>query len=181
MEVALPQELYHFVRLSRDRGDLSVVLTGQGLRNMQFTKLDPERVNQSRMLDVEMWNKVNALVVDWVRKPLSAAIKTALLSNVISYVAHYARRNFQWLASFNRAVLSSEVGLVKPYAAIFERCLQFLALSPSEALLVDDSEPTVRTAQALGMVAIQFDSAEQLKNQLVALDFKIPNEPLAPR
>jgi FMN phosphatase YigB (HAD superfamily) len=63
--------------------------------------------------------------------------------------------------------------LIKPDKAIYERCLEGLQVTPSEALFVDDKEINVQAARALGITSIQFQSVGQLRDELAALPFAI--------
>jgi FMN phosphatase YigB (HAD superfamily) len=63
--------------------------------------------------------------------------------------------------------------LIKPDPAIYEHTLHGLGASAAETLFVDDREPNIRAAHALGMRAIQFTSVSQLKEDLEALGFPL--------
>jgi 2-haloacid dehalogenase len=69
--------------------------------------------------------------------------------------------------------LSAEVRLIKPDPAIYQHTLNGLGASAAETLFVDDREPNIRAARALGMRAIQFLSISQLKDDLEALGFPL--------
>jgi HAD superfamily hydrolase (TIGR01509 family) len=55
------------------------------------------------------------------------------------------------------AVLSCEVGCAKPAPAIYERALDLLGASATEAVLIDDQPSYCRGAIALGMRAVRLD------------------------
>ena len=61
--------------------------------------------------------------------------------------------------------------LIKPDAAIYEHSLRGVEVRASEALFVDDKEPNVKGALAVGMRAVQFRSMEQFVSDLEALGF----------
>ena len=83
------------------------------------------------------------------------------------------RNDFDWLRYFDCFVLSHEVRLAKPEAAIFEWCLKGLGTDAHETLFVDDRELNVKAAQALGIQAIQFESVDQLRAQLEKVEFPV--------
>jgi putative hydrolase of the HAD superfamily len=81
----------------------------------------------------------------------AAGVRVALLSN--SWGNTYPRERID--ALFDTVVISGEVGLRKPHAAIFELALERLGLPAEQAVFVDDAEPNVLGARAVGMTAIQ--------------------------
>jgi len=69
-----------------------------------------------------------------------------------------------------RDVLVSAVeGVVKPDPAIFELCLSRNGLDRSETLFVDDSARNCEAAEALGITAHRFTTADDLASTLRAL------------
>lgn len=93
----------------------------------------------------------------------------ALLSNAPSAFirALFAEHNLERL--FHEIIISSEVGMVKPNADIFELTLQKLRVSPSDAIFIDDNEKHVQAAERVGIRSLQFTSAKELKSQLLSL------------
>ncbi|MDH2416127.1 HAD family phosphatase [Nocardioides sp. CER19] len=79
-----------------------------------------------------------------------SGLKVALVSN--SWGNTYPRQRID--ASFDEVVISGEVGLRKPDAAIYRLALGRLGVEPSNAIFVDDAEPNVEGARAIGMPAI---------------------------
>lgn len=62
---------------------------------------------------------------------------------------------------FHRLVISAEVGLAKPDPAIFELALEQAGCLPEESVFIDDHEPNVAAARALGLHGIVFTSPGQ--------------------
>ena len=85
------------------------------------------------------------------------------------------RRKYEcgWMQNFAFQTYSSEVRLIKPDPAIYEHTLLGLGVSATEALFVDDREVNIKAARELGIHAIQFRSAAQLRNELEALGFPV--------
>ncbi len=71
------------------------------------------------------------------------------------------------LARFDGTLISGAVGLIKPDAAIFEHAVALWALEPSTTWFIDDNEPNVIGARAVGWNAILFRDAASLQSQLV--------------
>jgi HAD superfamily hydrolase (TIGR01509 family) len=67
---------------------------------------------------------------------------------------------------FDGSVVSGFVGVAKPDAEIFELLLRRFDLTPSATLLVDDSPRNVRAALSVGMQAVEFRSASELRRLL---------------
>ncbi|MNK88062.1 Phosphatase [compost metagenome] len=61
---------------------------------------------------------------------------------------------------------SSELGMIKPDPRLFQHVCDFLSVSPTEALFIDDSKINVRAAASLGLKSIHFTSLEALQNAI---------------
>lgn len=153
-----------------DRGDLT---PAEYWSKVVPDALDDTLVGRLRQWDVEMWRNINPSMTEWLDQVRAKGFKTALLSNMHPDMASYARRNFEWLRSLDCSILSCEVRLIKPGRAIYERCLERLALRPSEALFVDDREANVQAARDAGIPSLRFESVERLRDDLVRVGFPV--------
>jgi putative hydrolase of the HAD superfamily len=160
-------------RLRYDRGDLSPEAYWSGVAKETGAQLTPEQVAQLRQWDLEMWGHDNPTMVTWLRQMHSSGIKTGLLSNMPHEMVQYVRQKFAWLDQFDHLTFSAEVNLIKPDAAIYEHSLRGVGVAASESLFVDDKEPNVQGARAVGMRAIRFQSIEQLAADLKELEFPV--------
>ena len=77
-------------------------------------------------------------------------------------------RERRFFDRFRDIVVSGEEKLLKPDPAIYYRALDRFRLRPAEALFVDDRMINVEAAEAVGMKAHLFTSAEDLRARLVA-------------
>jgi 2-haloacid dehalogenase len=77
-----------------------------------------------------------------------------------------ARERFEELNAFDGIVISGEVRLLKPDAAIYRRLLNQHDLRAEDTLFIDDVEHNVEGARAVGMHAIRFVDADTLRNDL---------------
>ncbi|MFT3887963.1 MAG: HAD-IA family hydrolase [Arachnia sp.] len=75
-------------------------------------------------------------------------------------------------------VVSGLEGVTKPQPEIFQLACTRLGVDPAEAVFVDDSLPNVEGAAAIGMTGIHFRSAEQVRDELVALGLLGPRVPV---
>jgi putative hydrolase of the HAD superfamily len=70
---------------------------------------------------------------------------------------------------FDRAFLSTELGIGKPDRAVFERVLAELRCAPQEAVFTDDNLKYMAGAQALGMHTIHYRDFESFSGELATL------------
>jgi epoxide hydrolase-like predicted phosphatase len=98
-----------------------------------------------------------------------AGLLTGLLSN--SWGNEYPREG--WDEMFDAIVISGEVGMRKPEPGIFHRALEMLAVTPEEAVFVDDLRVNVVAATELGLVGVHHTSYGQTAIELEGL-FGIP-------
>ncbi len=173
LETALFRRLYEKNRRAYDRGDLTAEGYWLAFAADAGVQLDPKRIGTLRAWDTEMWSKANPAMVEWVAALRAAGIKTGLLSNMQADMVAKVRHDFSWIAKFDCAVFSNEVGLAKPEAKIYQRCLQGLGAAPEETLFIDDRLTNVRAAQELGIRAIRMQSVVQLRAELVSLGFAL--------
>jgi putative hydrolase of the HAD superfamily len=117
--------------------------------------LTPEQIAALIEIDSRSWSHPAPRMPQWARDIRAAGIRTALLSNMPFPVRDYIL-GCAWLPDFDVRVFSCEAGLCKPEPEIYRNCLSKLDVSPSEVLFLDDREPNIRTAEALGLRAVLF-------------------------
>jgi epoxide hydrolase-like predicted phosphatase len=98
-----------------------------------------------------------------------AGLTTGLLSN--SWGNEYPREG--WDQMFDAVVISGEVGMRKPEAEIYTHVLDLLGVQPGETVFVDDLQPNVDAAEALGLVGVHHTSYDETAATLERL-FGIP-------
>ena len=89
------------------------------------------------------------------------------LTNWSAETFPFARERFPFLTWFESILVSADVGLVKPDAAIFRLLLERIGRTPAECLYIDDNPNNVAGAAALGFDAIAFADAAQLREALL--------------
>ncbi len=90
-----------------------------------------------------------------------------LLSNTNSLHFDYIRERFGTiLKDFQGFILSYQVGSRKPEAAIYQALIQQVRRPPEEILFLDDKVPFVEGARNQGLVAWQFRSPQELRQDL---------------
>jgi epoxide hydrolase-like predicted phosphatase len=90
--------------------------------------------------------------------------KLAMLCNAWSNAREALERKFKLSQYFDLQVFSSEVGLAKPDARIYQLILYRLNLYPEQALFLDDKFANVDAARLVGMQGIH----HQDNNQTIA-------------
>lgn len=80
----------------------------------------------------------------------------------------FAAKEQALFARFQGIVVSGEVKLLKPDPAIYYLALDRFRLRPAEALFIDDRAINVEGAEAVGMKAHLFTTAEDLRVRLAA-------------
>lgn len=92
------------------------------------------------------------------------------LSNWSAETWPRVQQRFDFFAAFDGIVISGALGLKKPDPAIFRHLLEAYGLEPAATLFVDDSARNVEAARGVGLQALRFESAPQLRRELVARD-----------
>jgi HAD superfamily hydrolase (TIGR01549 family) len=93
-------------------------------------------------------------------------VKVAMLSNLgrESVVKFFTAEERAKL--FDAAVISGEVGMIKPHPEIYEYACHELGVDTSEAVFVDDVETNCEGAREAGLQAIRYESLMQITQAL---------------
>jgi 2-haloacid dehalogenase len=102
------------------------------------------------------------------------------LSNWSARMFPHAEDRFEWLSWFDGIVVSGRVGRIKPDRDIFEYLMETYGLSASDLFFVDDHEPNVQAARALGIHGHHFKGAVELRAELVRVGLLEPLPAVAP-
>ena len=165
------RKLYAGPRKAYDSGNLTAEQYWRSLAQQAGTTLSGGEIDRLRRIDVKMWSNIREEMLRWAGELRSAGVKTAVLSNMHCDMARYVRAQTSWFANFDCIALSTELRLAKPDAAIYHYCLEQLAVAPQEALFLDDREPNVAAAEALGMKGILAQGTSQIREELQAMGF----------
>lgn len=171
--------LYERDRAAYDRGTLGAEEYWKRFAAACNKAIDREQIGSLRRIDIEMWSRLREEMLDWVDSLGTAGYRTAILSNLNSEFAKHLRASATWIHKFNTQVFSSEIGQVKPDAAIYRYCLEQLHRSPDEALFIDDREVNVAAAANEGILGVVYKDIHQLRAKLAELDLGIPLPALA--
>ena len=155
-------ELYWSDRLDYDKGLISCGEYWQHLAERARTKLSQSAIEQLVEVDNVSWMQFDSVMWEWIDQLRSAGKRVAMLSNMPRELGEALRSRTQKLSSFDNVTLSYEVHAAKPEAAIYEHCLEGLAVSPEKAIFLDDRIVNVQGAEVLGIRAIQFTSRDDI-------------------
>jgi epoxide hydrolase-like predicted phosphatase len=103
-----------------------------------------------------------------VIRSLRPRFKTGLISNAWDGLRPYMERE-KFADAFDALIISAEVGVMKPDAAIFQHALGQLGVKPKEAVFIDDISENIAGCEAVGMYGIHFKSLEQAQKDLQKL------------
>ncbi len=95
--------------------------------------------------------------------------KLGLLSNIgLNSMQRYFSADEQQQL-FDTVIASSSVGMIKPHPEIFEYACRQLGVDTSETVMVDDTDENCEGARNAGLLAVHFESTQQVMNALDAL------------
>ncbi|KAB2638604.1 MAG: HAD family phosphatase [Verrucomicrobia bacterium] len=99
-----------------------------------------------------MWQEVRSLA--------AAGHRLILFSNTNAIHCPWIFEVFPDFALFDAAVLSFEVGAIKPDPAIYEYAIATHRLDPATTLYIDDLAPNIATGRVHGFRSFQYDQSD---------------------
>jgi putative hydrolase of the HAD superfamily len=148
-------EIYWQFRVPYDAAALDPIAYWNTVAQTASRTLTPDQISALIEIDSRSWSHPALATPQWARDLRAAGLRTAILSNMPAPVRDYIL-GCAWLPDFDARVFSCEAGLCKPEPEIYRNCLDKLGVQPSEVLFLDDREPNIRAAKALGMHAVLF-------------------------
>ena len=91
------------------------------------------------------------------------------LSNWSAELFQITRPHFRIFDLIEDRIISGEEHMIKPDEAIFHLLLDRFSLKAEETVFIDDNPANVAAARRVGLHAIRFQDAEQLKSELLSL------------
>lgn len=111
---------------------------------------------------------VNTTLLTYLAVWRVRGIRLGLLSN-FSTDLHALLQQQNLLQSFDRLVVSADIGIMKPAAGAYEAILTSLALPAAACVFIDDLPVNVEAARALGLQSIVFQETAACIAALEAL------------
>lgn len=153
------QRAYWQFRVAYDEAALSPESYWHAVSGSADRTVQSGDIRRLRRLDVESWVLPNLPMVEWAKRLRDAGTKTAVLSNMPVDLRDYVLGSETWLPEFDAMTFSCDLHCSKPDARIYRDCLERLGTPPTETLFLDDREPNVEAARAIGMHSIVFTGA----------------------
>jgi len=170
-EIADFRAAYGARRFEYDRGDFGYAEYWSGVAgSLGLASPSEPALELLRRLDIESWlSYMNERMLEELADIRSRCRSLVLLSNIHADGARYVRSGpgRAWSSSFDELVLSCELRLAKPEAAIYEAAVEAAAVPAAECLFVDDNEGNVEGAKRAGLQAFRFTDAEDFARRLV--------------
>ncbi|MEZ9336875.1 HAD family hydrolase [Vibrio splendidus] len=91
------------------------------------------------------------------------------LTDNVAEIVEYLKATYEFWPLFDGAVVSAELGVLKPQPEIYQALLSNNGLEASETVFIDDMPYNVEGAKTVGMAGIQFIDSVQCENELRAL------------
>jgi putative hydrolase of the HAD superfamily len=130
----------------------------QGIAIPEHFEAQLEHVKISSMAPVP---GMRQLISDYQAK----GIRVGLLSNAGVDSANWLRSN-GFYEGLSPVLISCEIGADKPDPKAYQILLSELKLSPEQCIFIDDKEENVQAAKKLGIESIQFESYDQIAQEL---------------
>lgn len=159
---------YSAHRDALDQGTAGVAGYWRAIARDIGARWDEARVNELWTADFRSWLSVNPAIVRLLADLRAGGTPLALLSNAGPDYGSYFRRG-PLGDYFTACYVSGELGLLKPHADIYRHVLDDLAITPAEAIFIDNRETNVAGAQALGITGHVYTDAGRLREFLAAL------------
>jgi 2-haloacid dehalogenase len=108
-----------------------------------------------------------------MRRLRGEGIPIYALSNWAAETFAATRDRFPFLDEFDGILLSGQVGVGKPDPAIFRLFLVRFGLTAESTVFIDDNPANVAAARSLGLQALLFENAAQVRLELQALGLPV--------
>lgn len=111
--------------------------------------------------------------VELIKRCKSSGYKILALTDNVHEIVSHLKSSYTFWDLFDGAMVSAEVGLLKPQPEIYRSLLSQYDLKASETVFIDDMSYNVKGAEAVGISAIQFVSATQCEKSLKSLGVRL--------
>ena len=151
-----------------DQGSDGVAAYWRAIAAEVGAEWDDARVHELWAADFRSWLSINPATIEVIADLKAGGTRLALLSNAGadfgSYFRHGPLGDF-----FAACYVSGELNLLKPHPEIYRHVLGDLGVSAADAVFIDNREPNVRGAEALGVTGHVFTDPGKLRAFLVSL------------
>lgn len=153
-------------RLSYDLGEVDATAFWQKAGGALGRSFTPAEVAELTRLDIQSWLHLRSGTVTLMQQLAAAGHRLALLSNAPAELAEAIRR-LPAARLLEHLLFSCELRAAKPDPACYQAALARLGAQPGAVTFLDDRQPNVAAAAALGLRAVCFTTADQARAELV--------------
>ncbi|EKO3577203.1 HAD family phosphatase [Vibrio metschnikovii] len=111
--------------------------------------------------------------VDLIKRCKSAGYNVLALTDNVHEIVFHLKTAYTFWGLFDGAIVSAEVGLLKPQREIYLSLLSQYDLNAAETIFIDDMLYNVQGAESVGIKGIQFESAFQCEQALKLLGVQL--------
>jgi HAD superfamily hydrolase (TIGR01509 family) len=155
-----------------ERGDISLQQFWSRLALQAGFTYDPGQVLEYWTGNYVKYHPVNHQILKLVDTLRDRGYKVAILSNTNApHVAINTTRGI--FDHFDVALMSNEIGQIKPDRAAYDALLGALGVKATELVFVDDAEENVTGAKRMGIRGVRFHNYHDLINELVAMGLRV--------
>lgn len=151
------QKPYWELRDRYDRATFTAETYWGGVASDLGKEISEEDVARLVVLDNTQWTRENPEMLEFAWQVQDAGLKIGILSNMQSDMLKAMRQKLPWLARFDAQVYTCEVGVIKPEPESYHAILHELDVPARNVLFLDDKQPNIDGARAVGMHAEIFE------------------------
>ena len=111
--------------------------------------------------------------VDLIKRCKSAGLNVLALTDNVHEIVSHLKNTYTFWELFDGAIVSADVGLLKPQPEIYQTLLSQYDLKASQTVFIDDMPHNVKGAESVGIAAIQFANVSQCEQALRSLGVQI--------
>ncbi|MCF7363991.1 HAD family hydrolase [Vibrio diazotrophicus] len=111
--------------------------------------------------------------VDLIKRCKSAGLNVLALTDNVHEIVSHLKNTYTFWDLFDGAIVSADVGLLKPQPEIYQTLLSQYELKASQTVFIDDMPYNVKGAESVGIAAIQFENVSQCGQALRSLGVQI--------
>ena len=102
-----------------------------------------------------------------LRELRAAGVRMVGLANCSETAVEQMQVKYPWLGLLDGTMVSARECIAKPESALFERAIRAFHLDPAHTLFVENNAANTAAACELGLYAVRFESAEQIRALLL--------------
>jgi putative hydrolase of the HAD superfamily len=146
------------------KGEITLVDFYKRVIAKSHSKENAKKTLTAHIAAYKKTNRLNRRVVELIGK-LKRRHIVACMTNTELEIAKISRASGLFRL-FNRRFISTEIGLMKPQAKMFERMIVGLNLKPEEIVYIDDKMENIRAGRKKRLKCIHYHGYEALVKEL---------------